>query len=333
MHCRTMPEAAEHAGAPVLYYPMTEQLQPDFAAWSRLLSARATPAAAAVHVHYFGFPQGLDEMAALCRDHGLKRVEDCSHAFYGQRTDPHGAALGLLGTWGDYAVSSSWKFHPVPYGAVLLDHTEGGQNRRRGAPWDQELRSWVDWARTGKDASGTPEPDRAVPPVARLWERACELAAAQHAAAGSGASSFKAAWAQGGAPRLYQRAVQQANHAHIVAQRRHHYLQWLAFLQGVPGVQPLFSQLPAGVVPYAFPLLGDEHGVLFHLLKLAGVPVWRWEDMARVAPQQCPVTARYRVRLLQLACHQSLTENDLAWMAQTVVSCAQLVAQRQAELG
>jgi perosamine synthetase len=329
MHCRTMPEAAMHVGAHLRYYPMTAELQPDFVALAALLAANPEPAAAFVHVHYFGFPQCLDEVAALCRLHGLKLVEDCSHAFYGQALAPGGAAGPVLGEIGDYAVTSTWKFHPVPYGAVLLDHTERGQNKRRGAPLAHELRSWAAWAQGRLKPAGPPShpPDPSAPAVAAFWDKASQLAATQHLLAGGAASSFLPALAHLGAPRLYQGVVQRADHAGIVRRRRKHYQQWLAAVQSAPGVQPLFPSLPEGVVPYTFPLLGDAAGVLFHLLKLAGVPVWRWEDMAQAAAQQCEVTANYRLRLLQLACHQSLSAEDLAWMAQTVVACAGLLAQ------
>ncbi len=334
MHCRTMPEAAQHVGAPVRYYPMTSQLQPDFAASADWLAARAEPAAALVHVHYFGFPQALDETAAVCRLHGLKLVEDCSHAFYGQAMTKDGATGPMLGEVGDYAVTSTWKFHPVPYGAVLLDRTAQGDNRRRGAPLMHEVRSVLAWARAraSRDVAAPRSPLQAAPSVAALWGQASDLAAKQHVPVGTSESAFQSALAHVGAPRLYQRVVQRADHAGIVMRRRARYKQWLAALQGVPGVMPLFPSLPSGVVPYAFPLLVDEAGVMFHLLKLAGVPVWRWEDMAQVAAQQCTVTASYRVRLLQLACHQSLSEEDLAWMAQTLAACAEVLAQHPADM-
>jgi perosamine synthetase len=333
MHCRTMPEAAQYLGAPVRYYPMTAQLRPDFDALASLLAASTEPAAALVQVHYFGFPQGLDEVLALCRQHRLQLVEDCSHAFYGQDRAPGGSGL-VLGEVGDYAVTSTWKFHPVPFGAVLLDHTAQGQNRHRGAPWMHEARSVAAWTskrikRIKNEPVATPPDPQAAQRVGPLLETALRLAAAQHLVAGPAVSAFKASLAQAGAPRLYQWLVRRADHASIASRRRTHFRHWLAALPGVPGITPLFPSLPDGVVPYAFPLLADEAGVLFHLLKLAGVPVWRWEDMSTSAAQQCAVTASYRVRLLQLACHQNLNEHDLAWMAQTLVACANLLPPSQ----
>ena len=51
--------------------------------------------------------------------------------------------------------------------------------------------------------------------------------------------------------------------------------------------------------------------LIFHLLKLAGIPIWRWEDMALT---DCPVAEDYRLRLIQLPCHQELKQMELDWM-------------------
>ena len=86
-------------------------------------------------------------------------------------------------------------------------------------------------------------------------------------------------------------------------------------MRTVAGVEPLFSDLPDNVVPYAFPLLIPASGIGFHLLKLAGIPIFRWEDMAIT---DCAIARDYRVRLLQLTCHQELREEELDWMIRTV---------------
>jgi hypothetical protein len=97
----------------------------------------------------------------------------------------------------------------------------------------------------------------------------------------------------------------------VAGRRRAHFQRWLDGLAGVAGVRPLRGELPPGVVPYAFPLLTDAGGLAFHALRSAGIPIWRWEDMAR---SPCPVAADYRLRLLQLPCHQSLNEEEVDWM-------------------
>jgi hypothetical protein len=103
-------------------------------------------------------------------------------------------------------------------------------------------------------------------------------------------------------------------HNFSIEQRRKNYHRWLDGVAGVAGVQPLFPSLPDGVVPYAFPLLTDTKGIAFHALRLAGIPIWRWEDMAAEAVEACAITRDYRLRLLQLPCHQDLSEAEMNWM-------------------
>ena len=89
----------------------------------------------------------------------------------------------------------------------------------------------------------------------------------------------------------------------------------MAGMRPLPGVKPLFPDLPEGVVPYAFPLLIDASGMGFHLLKMAGIPLLRWEDMAVT---DCAISRDYRIRVLQLPCHQELRAEELDWMIHTV---------------
>jgi dTDP-4-amino-4,6-dideoxygalactose transaminase len=49
----------------------------------------------------------------------------------------------------------------------------------------------------------------------------------------------------------------------------------------------------------------------FYWLKQLAVPVWRWDEMA-VSP--CPVARDYRLHLLHLPCHQSLSDDEMDWM-------------------
>jgi len=46
-----------------------------------------------------------------------------------------------------------------------------------------------------------------------------------------------------------------------------------------------------------------------------GVPVWRWDEMAI---SNCSVADDYRLHLLHLPCHQSLGEEEMAWMVAAV---------------
>jgi hypothetical protein len=105
------------------------------------------------------------------------------------------------------------------------------------------------------------------------------------------------------------------DHTRVIERRRANYRRWLVALADLAGVRPLFPNLPDGVTPYAFPLVADEAGMVFHGLRMAGIAMWRWEDMAAT---DCSVSASYRISLLQLPCHQDLSERQMDWMLSSV---------------
>jgi perosamine synthetase len=93
--------------------------------------------------------------------------------------------------------------------------------------------------------------------------------------------------------------------------RRANFRRWHEATQQLPHCRPLFHELPDDCVPYVFPLLIDDPSSQFHVLKKLGMPIWRWDDLA---DSTCAVSQRYRHRLLQLPCHQSLTDREMDWM-------------------
>jgi perosamine synthetase len=79
------------------------------------LADKIDPSVRAVMVtHYFGFPQDMAPMRALCDARGIALIEDCAHCFIGERDGRP------VGAWGDYAIASSMKFLPVYEGGALV---------------------------------------------------------------------------------------------------------------------------------------------------------------------------------------------------------------------
>jgi len=69
--------------------------------------------------HYFGFPQPIERLQTLCRDHRVWLLEDCAHAFLGRHNNR------LLGSYGDIAIFSLRKTLPLPDGgAVVIGHPD-----------------------------------------------------------------------------------------------------------------------------------------------------------------------------------------------------------------
>lgn len=308
-HCRTIVESALFLGADVCFYPMTEDLRPDFLALRGLILGKSVKAL--LLTHYFGFPNALHEARSFCSEHGIALIEDCAHAFYGEH-------LGqALGTVGDYSIASAWKFLPVRGGAVLRDNIGTAQaSALTLQPWVSEFKAVAGIVEAQlRRKSLLPEIY-----ADNIVNRALEIASAppSKVVTQGDPESFRPDLVNVAGLRASRWLTAQYPHEYSITQRRKNYLRWLDGVAGMPGIEPLFPSLPNGVVPYAFPLLTDTKGLAFHALRLAGFPIWRWEDMAVNAVEICPVTADYRLRLLQLPCHQDLTEQDMDWMIDVV---------------
>lgn len=305
-HCRSMVEPVLLLGATACFYPVGADLRPDFTALP-LLWREGKPAVVMVLTHYFGFPNALDEAEQFCARHGIALIEDCAHAFYGQ------AGGRLLGSVGRYAVASPWKFLPVRDGGLLRDNTEVGLPRGIEQSWLAEIKAVVAMLQTGlrhlRPCCELPVIDSlALAAKAQLIVmQGCKQVAEQ------GLKEMVPARLAVSALRLSRWGTRHTAHRRVTRLRRENYLRWQEGVRDLTGVRSLFPCLPDGVVPYVFPLLVDALG--FHLFKLAGIPLWRWEDMAVT---DCAVSQDYRLRLLQLPCHQELREDELAWMIATV---------------
>ena len=302
--CRSMVESVIHLNAEARFYPVTADLQPDFAAAQEL--AGDGKVRAMVLTHYFGFVNALDEAQAFCSHQSMALIEDCAHAFYGEHDGKP------LGTFGHYATASAWKFFPVRDGAMLRDNTGGPAAKLRSPPTKAELKACAAMLESGMKRS-IHKSSLPVIDGPELLGRAKTIADRVASLGGGeiGTSTFHSECVHLAGLRASRTHISVITHGHVAHQRRKNYLRWLEGVRDVPGIRPLFPSLPDRVVPYAFPLLTDAEGLLFHTVKLAGIPLWRWEDMAVT---ECPISRDYRLRLLQLPCHQDLREEELDWM-------------------
>jgi dTDP-4-amino-4,6-dideoxygalactose transaminase len=105
-----------------------------------------------------------------------------------------------------------------------------------------------------------------------------------------------------------------------VNRRRQNYAHLLGQLQKVKGCRPILPELFDGVVPYMLPLWIEKLPKIFPLLEDAAMPMQRfgqflWPDTDKAS---CPVSEGYSRNVIQIPCHQELTESDLNWMVETL---------------
>lgn len=309
---------------PVLWrgaHPVFYRVAPNAAVDLDDLAARITPATRAVMVtHYFGFPQEMAPIRALCDAHGIALIEDCAHCFIGE----HGG--NPVGAWGDYAIASSMKFLPVYEGGALVSARHSLDHiglRSAGAGFEAKvmlnsLERGFDYGRLPAVRAALWLPLRAKGALWGVVKRRRGTAAAPALAPASSDSSFDfdPRWLDKRSSLFARTMLKLASPGRIQALRRSHYRRLEEAVQGLPGVRALHPGLPDGACPWVFPLVASDPDALFARLKALGVPLtrfcnppWRGVDAAT-----CANSAMLARQVLALPCHQELTEGEIAWL-------------------
>jgi len=94
-HCRTMLDPAISLGASIGLYPLDEALAPDLASLRQLVRGGPQPVRALLLTHFFGFAQAAAPIRALCDEHGIALIEDCSHALFDPRGGGESQSFGV----------------------------------------------------------------------------------------------------------------------------------------------------------------------------------------------------------------------------------------------
>ena len=310
-HCLTMLDPAIRLGAEVGLYPLRPDLTPDLDGLMACLANCGKRVTALLVTHFFGFPQPLQSLLAFCAKHDIALIEDCSHCLIVQ---PDASSLGRQGR---YSVWSPYKFCPCEDGGVLwANHNAAMPSvQSRSAGLVQEIKGWAHvlqrlWTggplldATSLDREIAALPDLSTPVCNDRLETA-ETPSNQYDPAFEGVESLAGSrWIMG-----------RTDITRITERRRTNYRQWAQAVASLPHCQALFPTLPDGCVPYMFPLLIDHPEIHFIALKYLGLTEWRFDSMA---VSTCRVAMAYRLRLLQLPCHQELTPTQLTWMTAAV---------------
>ncbi|KAB2927588.1 MAG: DegT/DnrJ/EryC1/StrS aminotransferase family protein [Dechloromonas sp.] len=308
-HCVTMLDPALSLGGEILIYPLTPELAPEMTALDALIERSTKPVKVLLATHYFGFVRDFSRLKQWCDTRGISFVEDCSHTLFTERYQASGA-----GQQGDYVASSPYKFFPSADGGWLYAPASAALAGAAPKPasWIAELRGVRHCLAAARQPRVTQED------IAGLEDQLALLAGKPPATGADQRCTRPAQSAQ------YQRdlegraalrgsrwLIEHHSVAAIVNRRRANYRRWLLAVADLPGCRPLYPELPEHVVPYMFPLYIDHPMPHFYWLKQLAVPVWRWDE---IAVSDCPVAQDYRLHLLHLPCHQSLSDDEMNWL-------------------
>lgn len=299
-HCRSMVEPFEWAGLQIEFYRVTSDLRGDYEDFVDKMNGGAE---AAVIVDYFGFEQDNRAILQVAVRNGVPVLRDCAHRLFLPELGPEFAG----------AVSSLWKFIPSVDGGLVV----AKQGTRLPAP---TMPGFV------REVSG----------VWSLFDNIARRLRKQKYAASVDSELKNPEWIADdvpvGATKNEFRYFQPDRHGtsaltttkvqrklydceRVSTKRRRNYLAIEQVVQELKGVSLLFDTLPDTTVPYVVPVLLDHPMQQHACLRQLGIGALRWEDLAVT---ECPVSADYRHRLVQLPCHQGLSEGDMAAIAKAL---------------
>jgi perosamine synthetase len=323
-HSLSMIPPVHWRGAEVVFYRVHPDTTIDLADIARKIGPGVK---AIMATHFFGFPQDLAPLRALCDTHAIGLVEDCAHCFFGA----HGGVN--IGSSGDYAIGSSMKFFPIFEGGCLVSYRHRLPSRQlRSAGAGFEAKAALNALEASFAQGRLPLLHAALVLPLRLrtalWNRVKRRAAAADgpaattlAPASSDSSfDFDPRWIDRRSSWFSRTVLRRAARARLVQRRRHHYLALERALAGAPGWRALFPALPDGACPWVFPLLAEHPEALFEHLRAAGVPMVRFGAhlWPGVDAGVCANSVELGRRLFGLPCHQALDDAERTWLAATV---------------
>ncbi|HVE12812.1 MAG TPA: DegT/DnrJ/EryC1/StrS family aminotransferase [Elusimicrobiota bacterium] len=270
--CRDLLSAAAAAGASCVFYPVGADLAPSEppARWPR--------AAAALAVNYFGFPQDLAPFEEYRRLTGAAIVEDNAHGLFSR--DGAGRPLGTRGDWGIFSLRKSL---PLPNGAALVGPAE--------LPAQEPFAPAADARAAARALVGSAA--RALGPRAALalLRSARALRAFKNGSRLPGPDpDSETRLPEPSRPCAeLERPLEIAGPATELARRRRLFGEVAAILEGT-GARALFSSLPEGVCPYAFPFRAakDALAAAQRALGRAGLEPLPWPDLPSAVSGHAP---------------------------------------------
>ena len=293
----------ERLGQTICYYPVKEDLTPD---WEWLFQNAGPQSRALLLVHYFGFPNAVDETLAFCRERQMLLIEDCAHSFL---TRLGGQTIGAFGDAGFYSFR---KTLPLLDGGGLVTNdidtvslpSEGDDTA--AMPYRTLLGQLV---RFGVCKTHVPSP------LWRWWQKK----------SGPSPTDDRADVESPPHPRPITKFSQQIMEAlepdfeKIISRRRENYLRLSGAFSPVPNIQLLYPELLEGVCPYLFPMLVQDRDNLARSLRSRGIPAYGWPELPEAvsASTSSVVAVRYARDVLTLPVHQDLNPRQIDYIIET----------------
>ena len=313
-HCLTMIAPIEALNAQAVFYPIDATGAPDL----RWIEQHHTSDTRAILVaHFFGLPQALTNIRQWCDQKGVRLIEDCAHSLFGMSGER------AVGRWGDLAIASLTKFLPVPQGGCLVDNLVSAPLPPLQQPSiKSQLKAGFDIIHAGVihgRLKGLGTLVNGTNQLRSMFKSKPIDEPTQPVDLPSDGFTIDVAQAHLELTAASRWIAQHAPRARIVDRRRANYQFFAHVFSGVPGMHSLLPRLPDHCAPYVFPIWVDHPDPGYAELRRLEFPVSRWD---RLWPTVAHIDGDFGIswshHVLQLACHQDLTANELRSMIVTL---------------
>jgi dTDP-4-amino-4,6-dideoxygalactose transaminase len=300
-HCPALVEPFIWLGYKIRFYPVNPDLSIDIEILSQLLTEEVTHC---VVVRYFGFGLNNDDVIHFLQGQSVKIIEDCAHSLF--RFSDHFKIGSQKPPIVDASICSINKILPTIDGGGLYLR-EPFQANLCHVGWEEEAKACAFLLgvpqllakikrrlRSKKAEVSTPIPLVAEQDDAHLrYFQPIDLKSASY--------------------RHTKMIFRHSDLEKIKSIRRSNFEYLTKNLNNPEIGEVLFKQLADDDVPYVIPLLltDEKH---FVSLRKRGIQILRWEE---VAASDCEVSQRYRSTLIQIPCHQQLSQQQMDLIVNT----------------
>lgn len=289
-------ETLQAAGVRLRFFPVRERMRVDAAD----VAAAITPKTRAVYlIHYLGLPGPVEEVSRLCRERGLRLIEDCALALL-SRNGP-----APLGSYGDAAIFCLYKTLPVPNGGALL--VRDGAGLRWPATRMPGLASTMAYTASAIHRHLRFSGGGMLHGALQRLREAARSRSQSLGLVAVGDDHLDPARVDLAMSRVCRAVLRRQDYEGIVERRRANFMRLAERLGGTGTV--LFDRLPEGACPLFFPLMVRDKVQLHRQLLDVGVEAINfWSRIPDfIAAGAFPEVERMRRGVLELPCHQDLS--------------------------
>jgi len=284
----------EEEGVNFSFYKVNKDLRVDISD----IEGRITKKTKAIMaIHYFGYPQRIEELRRLCEEQSLCLIEDTVQSFLSKYNGE------FLGSVGDLAFTSFRKYLPVLDGSLVLINAEGiNSNNLKWANPSLTHALYLCLRYLGMSSKNLHLKAHIVPEPLFLW---------LFAMADKALNKYpKPAKMSHSSTRLLCRL----DFGDVITRRRANF-QYLLDNWHFDMIQPLFHELPADVCPLGFPVLAsDRDYVKQELVKRGVYPPIHWNLPSDIDKEEFKTSWEISREILTIPVDQRYEPKDMDYI-------------------